>query len=100
MRISYFSRFALRSCFAVAMLAGCGGASNGTPSSTPVSVAPPIGAQRSAAAGPASLPATSRKLYVANAAGNTVTVYAPPKTGLKRTISQGVSAPFALAFGP
>jgi DNA-binding beta-propeller fold protein YncE len=39
-------------------------------------------------------------LFVANDANSTVTEYAPGKNVVVRTISQGVNAPFDLAFGP
>ncbi len=72
MSISDLSRAVLVFSATLATLAGCGGRGNNSLASSPPG-------------GLASLPATSRKLYVANP--TTVTVYAPPKTGLKRTIS-------------
>ena len=92
-------------CLSAALLAACGGGSNGLSPSTPTS-----DAASSVAAGSALLPATAganglytwyagANLYVANYFGNTVTVYAPGSAAVLRTISAGVSGPFALAVG-
>ena len=92
-------------CLSAALLAACGGGSNGLSPSTPTS-----DAASSVAAGSALLPATAganglytgyvgANLYVANA-GNTVRVYAPGSTAVLRTISAGMSGPLALTFGP
>ena len=93
-------------CLSAALLAACGGGSNGLSPSMPTSDAP-----LSVAAGSASLPATAganglytwyagANLYVANLGSNTVTVYAPGHTAVLRTISAGVNGPYALTFGP
>jgi DNA-binding beta-propeller fold protein YncE len=85
-------------CFSAALLAACGGTSNGL--STPVSVAPQIGAHQSSARITSRPVTEGPNLYIANGGypANTVTVYAPGSNSVLRTISQGVYQPQALAF--
>jgi hypothetical protein len=102
MKISNLGRYALGICAAIAIPTGCGSQTPiGAPGAMPQTqanrqiVAEAKGSQSSSSA---EAPATNPNLYVANAVGNTVTVYAPGKTSPLRTISQGVGYPFALAF--
>jgi hypothetical protein len=87
MTISDLGRYALGICAVTAMLAGCG---SQTPIGAPAAM-PHMQANRQVVA-----PATNPNLYVANEA--TVTVYAQGSTKVLRTISKGLSDPFALAF--
>jgi YVTN family beta-propeller protein len=90
MKISDFGRYAFGICAAVAMLSGYG--NNGPQLS-------PAGAMQQNAV-QSGLNAAGSNLYVANANNDTVTVYAPGSNTVLRTISQGVSSPYTLKFGP
>ena len=69
------------------------------PPSVSADVAPLIAAPQSLPANLAPLVRSAgANLYVANSGDNTVTVYAPGSKKVLRKISQGVSAPVALAF--
>jgi sugar lactone lactonase YvrE len=92
--LTVFLRDTITVCAAGFMLAGCG-------ESRPLT--PPLGT-RAAEVSPMGEDAASwRNLYVVNGAGGpsyfgTVTVYKPGKKMPMRTISKGLSGPFALAF--
>lgn len=78
-------------CLSAALLAACGGGSRGLFSSAPQFIVP-------SASGLVLLPGASANLYALTDYG--VTVYAPGSGMMLRTISQGVNAPSAMAFGP
>ena len=84
-------------CLSTALLASCNGAGNNLSPST-TSFEPPDGAQRSTVASLERRMRMGPNLYVANVEGNTVTVYAPGKTSVLRTVSQGVHEPYTLAI--
>ncbi|MBV8067269.1 MAG: SMP-30/gluconolactonase/LRE family protein [Candidatus Eremiobacteraeota bacterium] len=87
-------------CVSATILTACGGGNRIIPSA-PAEIAPVAAAQQLAPTGSAPLRAMeSQNLYVANYTANAVTVYAPGSTNVLRTISQGISEPDALAFGP
>ena len=81
-------------CLCGAVLAACG---NGVPSPVSGPVSARAGVLRSVAVRTADT-GKNGNLYVANAAANTVTVYAPGSDSVLRTIAQGVNEPNALAF--